>query len=79
MENGALSVGALANLVASTLCAQDIAGDWQGILKAGPQETRHILRIARKEDGARCASMHWNWVSKIPLLPLSGAGDCARE
>jgi hypothetical protein len=79
MENGALLVGALANLVASTLCARDIAGDWQRILKAGPQETRYILRIAKREDGAKCASMHGNWVSKIPLLPLPGAGDCARE
>jgi hypothetical protein len=32
--------GALAMLAGATLPAQDIAGDWQGTLKAGPQELR---------------------------------------
>ena len=61
------------------LYVRKTSGEWQGIVKAGPQETRRILRIAKKEDGARCASIHGNWISRIPLWPLSGAGDCARE
>ena len=78
-ENGMLLVCALANLAASTLYAQHIASDCRGIPKASPQETRQILRIAKKEDGAKCASRLGNLVSPIPLLPLPRAGDCARE
>ncbi|MBZ5624250.1 MAG: alpha/beta hydrolase [Acidobacteriia bacterium] len=51
MGNKTLWLCALASLAAATLSAQDIAGDWQGTLKTGSQETRHILRIAKREDG----------------------------
>ena len=34
-----------------TLSAQDVAGDWQGTLKAG-QELRIILHIEKRDNGA---------------------------
>jgi pimeloyl-ACP methyl ester carboxylesterase len=42
--------------LASAAWAQDIAGDWQGTLKAGPQELRLIVHIERDEGGAWKAS-----------------------
>jgi len=38
-------------------CAQDISGDWQGTLKAGAQEIRILLQIAKsrtESGGPRC-------------------------
>jgi hypothetical protein len=51
MGNQTLSVCALASLAATTLFAQDIAGDWQGTLKTGSQEARYILRTTKTDDG----------------------------
>ncbi len=48
---------ALATLLTGTLRAQDISGDWQGTLKAGPQELRTILQIT-KADGGWKATMY---------------------
>ena len=31
-------------------CAQDISGDWQGTLKAGVQELRILLQIAKSDS-----------------------------
>jgi hypothetical protein len=35
----------------STLYAQDIAGDWQGMLKVGAQDLRVVLRIEKSDNG----------------------------
>src|SRR5260370_34202641 len=51
MINSDLLVCALGSEAATTLYAQDIAGDWEGVLKMGSEETRHILRIAKGEGG----------------------------
>lgn len=37
--------------------AQNIAGDWQGTLKAGPAELRLVLHIAKANDGSLRATM----------------------
>jgi pimeloyl-ACP methyl ester carboxylesterase len=50
MRNGTLRACALASLAAASLYAQDITGDWQGILNMGSEETRHILRITKGGD-----------------------------
>jgi non-heme chloroperoxidase len=42
-----LPASVLACLVVASLHAQDITGDWQGILHSGSEQTRHILRIAK--------------------------------
>ena len=51
------SVLALATLTASLVCAQDISGDWQGTLKAGAQELRLILQVAKSDNGEWRATM----------------------
>jgi non-heme chloroperoxidase len=51
MRRNAIWIGALAMLFGTTLPAQDIAGDWQGTLKAGPQELRVVLAIDKSADG----------------------------
>ena len=38
--------------------AQDIAGQWQGTLKAGSQELRVILEIIKAEGGRWTAAMY---------------------
>jgi hypothetical protein len=37
--------------------AQDISGDWQGTLKAGAQEIRILLQIAKSGNGEWRATM----------------------
>jgi hypothetical protein len=51
MKRSAIWIGALAMLFGTTLPAQNIAGDWQGTLKAGPQEIRLVLAIDKSADG----------------------------
>jgi non-heme chloroperoxidase len=58
MRKKMLRLGALAMLLASTLHAQDITGDWQGTLKAGPKELRVVVQIAKEEGGAWKAKMY---------------------
>lgn len=53
-----LWLGAIAALLSSALGAQDIAGDWQGTLKAGPQDLRIIVRIAKADSGGWSASLY---------------------
>ena len=48
---------AVAALVASSIRAQDIAGDWQGTLKTGAAERRIVLSIAKQADGGWTAAM----------------------
>lgn len=50
-----------AMLTALTACgayAQDIAGDWQGTLKAGSQQLRIILHITKGDNGAWKAMLY---------------------
>ena len=44
-------------LMASTLRAQDIAGDWQGTLRAGAAELRVILHVASDDAGGFKATL----------------------
>ncbi len=53
-----LSLFALAMLFGSILFAQDIAGDWQGTLKAGSQELRLVVQIARGDSGGWKATLY---------------------
>src|SRR3984957_4985847 len=50
-KNMTLRSGALATLLVSTLWAQDIAGDWQGTVKADSQELRLVFQIAKGDKG----------------------------
>jgi pimeloyl-ACP methyl ester carboxylesterase len=60
---------ALAALAASLVNAQDISGDWQGILKAGPRELRTILEVTKSDNG------DWKAVLlSIDQSPDRGAG-----
>jgi hypothetical protein len=58
MRKNTLRLGGLAMLLASTLCAQDIAGDWQGTLKLPSEEIRFVFQIARAEGGGWKATMY---------------------
>lgn len=48
---------ALAMLCSTVLGAQDLTGDWQGTLHAGPQVLRNILRIAKGVGSSWDASL----------------------
>jgi non-heme chloroperoxidase len=50
-------IGAFATLLATALWAQDLAGDWQGTLKAGPQDFRLIVRFEKADGGGWNATM----------------------
>ena len=45
-----LRIIALAALPGGALLAQNVAGTWQGTLKAGPQELRTVIKIALDDD-----------------------------
>ncbi len=60
---------ALAALTPVMVWAQDISGDWQGTLSAGPQGLRTILEIAKGVDGAWKATLF-----SIDQSPDRGAG-----
>jgi pimeloyl-ACP methyl ester carboxylesterase len=60
---------ALAAFPALLACAQDISGDWQGTLKAGDQEIRILLQIAKSDSGPWRATM-----LSIDQSPDRGAG-----
>ena len=49
-------LGVLA-LAGSALYAQDISGNWQGTLHAGPQDLRLIVEIAKADGGGWKASL----------------------
>src|SRR6266568_425820 len=67
--NGLPRFMALAALAASLVNAQDISGDWQGTLKAGPRELRTILEV-RKGDGGEWKAV----LLSIDQSPDRGAG-----
>jgi hypothetical protein len=50
MSKRVLHIGALTMLLASTLWAQDIAGDWQGTFDVGAQKLRSVLHITKAEN-----------------------------
>ncbi len=50
MKKLALCMMALAALPGSALRAQNIAGDWQGTLQAGPQKVRLVFKIALENE-----------------------------
>ena len=60
---------ALTAFTAVLVCAQDISGDWQGTLKAGTQELRTVLHIAKSDNGDWRATM-----LSIDQSPDRGAG-----
>jgi pimeloyl-ACP methyl ester carboxylesterase len=62
-----LWIGALATIGA--LYAQDISGDWQGRLQAGPQELRLIVKIEKGNSGGWNASL-----LSIDQIPDRGVG-----
>jgi len=72
MRKKTLLLGALSMLLVSTLCAQDITGDWQGTLKEGSQEVRVVFQIARAEGRGWKGSSYAIDYSPDPSL-LSGA------
>lgn len=53
-----LWLGVLASLLVSTLYAQDIAGVWQGTLKADSQDLRVVAQIAKGDGGGWKATMY---------------------
>ena len=59
--------------VAFPVFAQDITGDWQGILKAGPQEFHMVLHIAKEEKGGFTGTLDSieNNAFGIPLSSIS--------
>jgi non-heme chloroperoxidase len=63
---------ALTACAAPLVCAQDISGNWQGTLKAGPQELRTILQIAKSDNGDWKATLQ-----SIDQGPDRGAGMAA--
>jgi len=67
-----LWIAALATIGA--LYAQDISGDWQGTLKAGPREFRLIMKIEKGSTGG------WNGLLfSIDQVPDRGVGITANS
>lgn len=50
MKKWILSLAALAALPVSTLYAQNITGNWQGTIEAGPQKLRVVFEITLQDD-----------------------------
>jgi non-heme chloroperoxidase len=57
MRTKTLWFGAFFAMCSSALYAQDLAGDWQGALKAGTQELRVIVHIEKGDSGAWKATL----------------------
>jgi hypothetical protein len=57
MRKTTLCIGALAALLTGSVRAQDIAGDWQGTLKAG-RDLRIIVEIAEADSGGWKAKLY---------------------
>src|ERR1019366_6121057 len=71
-----LWVAALATLLTGTLYWKDITGNWQGTLKAGPQELRTILQVTKADAGwnATMYSMDQG-ADPIPVSAISLEGS----
>ena len=64
----------------ATLCAQDIAGNWQGTLKVGPQELRTVITIDKSADGKWSGTMASidqspDWYARIPIDSIALQGS----
>ena len=83
MRRNAIWAGALAMLLGTTLPAQNIAGDWQGTLKAGPQELRVVLAIDKSADGKWNATFSSidqspDWGARTPVDSITLQGSNLR-
>jgi hypothetical protein len=63
---------ALAAFTALHVFGQDVSGEWQGSLKAGPQELRVVLKVIRSDNGAWAATL-----LSIDQSPDRGVGMAA--
>ena len=79
-KSNAIWIGALATMFGTTLVAQNIAGDWQGTLKAGNQELRVVVAIDKSAEG------NWNgtfgsidqspdWAARTPIDTITLQGS----
>lgn len=71
MRTNRLWIGVIVMLLGSMLHAQDIAGDWQGMLRAGTQELRLIVSFDKSVDGKWSAALHsidqgLDWGAGVP-------------
>ena len=58
MKHLMLWMMALAALPGSALQAQNITGNWQGTLQAGPQKVRVVFKIALENDKLKATALH---------------------
>ena len=72
MKTG-LTVAGLVVGLASVAQAQNLVGDWQGTLKAGPAERRLVLHIAKSDDGSLKATLDSvdQGANDIPVTSIS--------
>jgi hypothetical protein len=71
----ALSMALVAAAV-GTAAAQELVGDWQGTLKAGPAELRVVLHVTRSDAGLRATlDSPDQGVSGIPVTTISLQGS----
>jgi non-heme chloroperoxidase len=68
-----VSTAVLAALATCSAWAQDIAGDWQGTLKAGAAQLRLILHVAKGDNGAWKATLYSidQQPDGIPVSPVT--------
>jgi pimeloyl-ACP methyl ester carboxylesterase len=71
---------AIAMMFESTLPAQDLAGNWQGTLKAGPQELRLVLAIGKSAGGKwnatfRSIDQSPDWSARTPVDSITLQGS----
>jgi non-heme chloroperoxidase len=76
----ATCAGALAMLFGTTLPAQNLAGDWQGTLKAGTQELRLVLAVDKSGDGKWGATFGSidqmpDWGARTPIDSITLQGS----
>ena len=81
MKRNTILVGALAMLFATApLPAQEIAGDWPGTLKVGPQELRLVISIDIAADGKWNATFSSidqspDWGARTPIDSITLQGS----
>jgi len=88
MRKTTLRLGALTMLLASTLCAQDIAGDWQGssfrflvplLAQEAPawrDPSSHQVQFVTVDDNVRLEVLDWGGSGRAVVL-LAGLGNTA--
>jgi len=73
-----LWIGLLSAVLTSALCAQDIAGQWQGTLKTGARELRQVVTIAKATDGgwnATLFSIDQDFGNGVPINSVTLQGS----